>query len=64
MVKDSPGRGYRSFIHGSFIRIRRTGFGTTAADSEKDVNSAAHPGLTNLRALGLAREALVGLFYR
>jgi hypothetical protein len=49
--KDSPGRGCRSFIHGSFIRVRRSGFGTNAADSEKGARSAAHPGLANLRAL-------------
>jgi hypothetical protein len=45
MIKDSPGRGYRSFIHGSFIRVRRSGFGTNAADTEKGAHSAAHPGL-------------------
>jgi hypothetical protein len=31
----TAGRGYRSFIHGSFIRVRRSGFGTNAADTEK-----------------------------
>ena len=37
MVKDSPGRGSRSFIHGSFMRVRRTVFGTTAAASEREL---------------------------
>jgi hypothetical protein len=37
MVKDSPGRGSRSFIHGSFVCVRRTVFGTTAAASEREL---------------------------
>ena len=37
MVKDSTGRCSRSYIHGSFMRVRRTVFGTTAAASEREL---------------------------
>jgi hypothetical protein len=60
MVKDSPGQGSRSFIHGSFIRVRRTVFGTTAAANERELYGCRRFCLILPPNLGFGRLAGLG----
>jgi hypothetical protein len=59
MVKDSPGRGSRSFIYGSFMRVRRTVLAQPLLRVKESctaavgfANSAAHLNFGRLASLG------------